>query len=485
MQKSAPQSPKNQAKNLEDSPKNAADFPKKDSPKDSPQDSPQNSPQDSQQDSPKIAPRTLSGFKDKLPTEAMAKHRLLRRVSDVFEGFGFVPIETPHLEYADILVKQGSDEIQKELYRFFDHGGRDVALRFDQTVPLARFITQHRSEIDLPFKRYAIGNVFRGERAQKGRYREFTQCDFDFIGSDNIACDAEIVQVIYASLVALGIEEFTIWLNNRKILNGICRHFGVESEIQAVLRIIDKTAKIGEDAVLEELEKITPHAKDILAATNIKQHGEARAFFGEIAHLKEWNAEICKGIEELEALCAILGALQIDIDSYRIDFSVARGLGYYTGIVYETTLNAQKAIGSVCSGGRYDNLARSFSSEKISGVGASIGIDRLLAALDSQDAKPPKQTSARVLIICLSQGHFAQAYKIAESLRRSEIKTEVFPEVCKIKRQFSYANAKGHEFVAVIGDDELKSGTITLKNMTSGMQMTGLSLLKAIQLLKE
>uniref|UniRef100_UPI0026E9B207 HisS family protein n=5 Tax=uncultured Helicobacter sp. TaxID=175537 RepID=UPI0026E9B207 len=198
-----------------------------------------------------VTPRTLSGFRDRLPKEALAKTILLNKLSAVFMSFGFVPIETPHLEYADVLVKQGSDEIQKELYRFKDHGGRDVALRFDLTVPLARFVSQYKNEVDLPFKRFAIGNVFRGERAQRGRYREFTQCDFDFIGSDSISCDAEILQVIYASLVGLGIDEFTIWLNHRSILNGICEYCGVsgQKDINSALRIIDKLDKIGKDGV--------------------------------------------------------------------------------------------------------------------------------------------------------------------------------------------------------------------------------------------
>ena len=429
-----------------------------------------------------ITPRVLSGFKDRLPNEAFAKYKLLRLLSAEFENFGFMPIETPHLEYADILVKQGSDEIQKELYRFKDHGGRDVALRFDQTVPLARFISQHRSELDLPFKRYAIGNVFRGERAQKGRYREFTQCDFDFIGSDSIACDAEIVQVIYASLCALGIDEFTIWLNNRKILNGICAHFGVESEINAILRVIDKIDKIGRESVCDELSKIIPAqtAQKIIETTSIKQIGNAEEFFSEIAHLKAWNDELKNGIEEIERVYEILSGLNMDRDCYRVNFAIARGLGYYTGIVYETTLNRHKDLGSVCSGGRYDNLTATFSKEKISGVGASIGIDRLLVAL----GEVKKQPTARVLIICLDKKNFNYAYKIAESFRRSKIPSEVYPDIAKTKKSFSYANSKGHEFVAVIGDDEIKSNGITLKNMTSGMQMKGISLLKAIELLR-
>lgn len=434
----------------------------------------------------KVTPRTLSGFKDRLPREAMAKSELLSKVSKVFESFGFVPIETPHLEYADILVKQGSDEIQKELYKFKDHGNREVALRFDQTVPLARFIAQHKHKLELPFKRYAIGNVFRGERAQKGRYREFTQCDFDFIGSNSIACDAEIVQVIYGSMLALGINEFTIWLNNRKILNGICKHFKLEGEelISNILRIIDKLDKIGEDGVIEELSSIISKesATELLRTTNIKQNEDSSEFFTKIAYLKQWNDELKEGITELEEVCSILSMLEIDRSAYRINFSIARGLSYYTGVVYETILNYDKTIGSVCSGGRYDNLTKSFSNDNISGVGASIGIDRLLSVMND---KSRKQTTSRVLVICLDKGYFGYANKIAQHFRTSGIPSEVYPEVCKIKKQFSYANSKGHEFVAVIGEDEIRINTVTLKNMTSGMQFKELSLLKAISLLKE
>ncbi|PAF48203.1 histidine--tRNA ligase [Helicobacter sp. 12S02634-8] len=438
-----------------------------------------------------VVPRTLSGFKDRLPKEAMAKAKLLAKVSQVFESFGFVPIETPHLEYADILIKQGSEEIQKELYCFKDHGSRDVALRFDQTVPLARFISQYHNEVGLPFKRYVIGNVFRGERAQRGRYREFTQCDFDFIGSQCIACDAEIVQVVYASMVALNIEEFTIWLNHRDILNGICKYFGITDSkgIEATLRIIDKLDKIGKEGVCAELKKelCLPDKKieGLLEAMSIKQIGAAEEFFAEINHLKDWNTELKKGIEELERLFEILSGLEMDRDTYRVNFSIARGLGYYTGIVYETTLNRLKNLGSVCSGGRYDNLTRTFSKENMSGVGASIGIDRLLAGLEELGLLSAKSTSARILIICMREMYFGFAYKLAESFRRSKVATEVYPEVNKLKKQFSYADCKGHEFVVVIGEDEFKTQTITLKNMTSGMQLDGLSFLKALEIIKE
>lgn len=435
-----------------------------------------------------IQPRTLSGFKDRLPQEAYAKASIVEKVSEVFLSYGFMPIETPHLEYADILVKQGSEEIQKELYRFRDHGDRDVALRFDQTVPLARFITQHRHELIMPFKRYVIGNVFRGERAQKGRYREFTQCDFDFIGSDSLSCDAEILQVIYSSLNALGLQEFTIWINHRDILNGIFAYFGLHDNVESGLRIIDKLDKIGLDEVQKELQKelnITAEkAQDICRLVMIKQTSHYSDFFKEIAYLKDYNEILRKGLQDLESMFSILDDLELDISSCRINFSIARGLGYYTGIVYETTLNRLKSIGSVCSGGRYDNLTQSFSKERLSGVGASIGLDRLIAALMELELLELRGTMVRVLLIVTNEAYFAFAHKIAEALRHSNVKAEVYPDAVKIKKSLGYANAKGHEFSIIIGDEEFQTKTLSVKNMTSGIQIEKVSFLHALQVVR-
>lgn len=437
-----------------------------------------------------ITPRTLSGFRDYLPKEAMAKEKLIASLTKVFESFGFTPIETPHLEYAEILLRQGSDEIQKELYRFVDNGGRDVVLRFDQTVPLARFITQYRNELDLPFKRFAVGNVFRGERAQKGRYREFTQCDFDFIGSDSIGCDAEIIEVIYASLNALGLDEFTIWINHRSILNGIAEHFGItdSKDLEVFLRLIDKLDKIGQDSLASELESNlkldSKKVREIISLISIRQITQKDEFFDSIAHLKEWNAELKKGIEELESCFKILAHLQMNTSSYRVNFAIARGLGYYTGIIYETTLNRLKSLGSVCSGGRYDNLTASFSRERISGVGASIGLDRLLVGLEDLGLLKGKGTSAKVLIVCMSENFLPYAHQSAQNLRRSEISTEVYPQATKLQKSLSYANNKGHEHCIIIGENEFNTQTLTIKNMTTGMQFDSISLLRAIEILK-
>ncbi|RDU71581.1 histidine--tRNA ligase [Helicobacter aurati] len=433
--------------------------------------------------------KTLSGFRDRLPKESAAKSRILNVVSKVFLSYGFMPIETPHLEYAETLIKQGSHEIQKEMYRFKDHGNRDVALRFDLTVPLARFIVQHRHELEMPFKRYAIGNVFRGERAQKGRYREFTQCDFDFIGSSSLSCDAEILQVIYSSLTALNLQEFSIWLNHREILNGIFEHFGLQDNIDSGLRIIDKLDKIGIDSVKLELQKelsiSVQMAEEICSIITIKQNNHYEDFFKEIAYLKNYNESLKRGLESLESMLHILHDLEFDISVCRVNFSIARGLGYYTGIVYETTLNRLKSIGSVCSGGRYDNLTQSFSKEQLSGVGASIGIDRLMVGLLELGLLEQRGTMARALIIPLHQDYLPFAHKVGETLRQSNIRAEVYPDITKIKKSLNYANTKGHEFSLIIGEEEFKTKTITVKNMTSGMQRENISLLQVLQIIKQ
>ncbi|TSA83797.1 histidine--tRNA ligase [Helicobacter mehlei] len=435
-----------------------------------------------------ITPKTLSGFKDRLPKEAMAKGVVLDKLAHVFKSFGFVPIETPHLEYAHILTQE-QGEIQKEIYRFKDHGKREVGLRFDQTLPLARFIAQHHSVLGLPFKRYAIGNVFRGERAQKGRYREFTQCDFDFIGSHSILCDSEIIQVIIAGLRALDLEEFSVWINHRKILNGLCQHFGLhaQEDTHTLLRVIDKLGKIGHEGVLLELNTYFPEIdfKEFLSIINTKQEEDSLEFFKRVAYLKDYNATLKEGLEELERLFALLLALDINPDHFKVDFSIARGLGYYTGMVCETTLNQLTSLGSVCSGGRYDNLSRSFSTQNLPGVGASIGLDRLLVALEELELVESKSTSARVLVVCMHPSHFVYASQVAQNFRQSEVNTELYPEIGKLKKPFSYANQKGHEFVVVLGEEEVQKESLTLKNMTTGLQVNHLSFLKALAMVKE
>ena len=431
--------------------------------------------------------RTLSGFRDILPANASVKEEMITTLKEVFKSFGYVPIETPHLEYADVLVDKGSEEIQKELYRFRDHGGRDVALRFDQTVPLARFIVQHKHLLATPFKRYAIGNVFRGERAQAGRYREFTQCDFDFIGTDSIYSDMEIIQVIHNSLLALGIEKFTISINNRKVLNGLAQYLKVEDKIEDILRIIDKIDKIGETKVRSELLKATQiessSIDEIIKFISIKESDEQ--FKEQVESYKNYNELMREGLEELESIVDMLDSIGIEKEHYAIDFSIARGLGYYTGTVYETLLDDLPTMGSICSGGRYDNLTKSFSKDgNMSGVGASIGIDRLIAVLEKLELIKEHNTTAQVLILNIDERYVSNIYQLATKLREADIKSEVYPDTMKFKKQMKYANLQGHEFVIILGENEVNDGVITLKNMESGEQVNFRSLEALIEQIK-
>lgn len=431
-----------------------------------------------------IKPRTLSGFKDRLPQDALRKEDIITTLMQTFRSFGYAPIETPHLEYAEILLNQGGEEIKKELYRFQDHGERDVALRFDLTVPLARFASQYKQELGLPFKRYAIGNVFRGERAQAGRYREFTQCDFDFIGSTSINSDAEIIQVIHDSLKALGIERFTISINNRKIMNGLCAHLGLESQTESLLRIIDKKDKIGDEKLKEELEKLEVGSEAVDSVLQfVAQNGTDRAFLEQVKS-SAYNDLMREGIDELIHAFAILESC-IDSDCLHFDFSIARGLGYYTGMVYETRLTDCPGIGSVSSGGRYDNLTQTFDKEPLPGVGASIGLDRLLAALDQLGDTPTTSTPATALLTLMDAAHAPEIYRIASQIRQAGIALETYPAPDKMKKQLSYANKKGFAYAIFAGESELESRTLTLKNLITGEQKEQVSLEVAITTLAE
>ncbi|MEA3305073.1 MAG: histidine--tRNA ligase [Patescibacteria group bacterium] len=315
-----------------------------------------------------IQARTLSGFRDLLPQEALAKEDMIRTVSDIFRSFSFAPIETPHLEYEETLVDISEDDVQKEMYRFEDHGGRRVALRFDQTLPLARYVVEHKNDLALPFRRYAIGNVFRGERPQKGRYREFTQCDFDCVGSDSSAVDAEVIAITAAAITVLGISDFTIAISNRKILNGYLQTLHLESQAESILRIVDKKAKISaeefERLLTENCNGDTALAHDIAQSVSLS--------WEDIQMKQGHNDLLDQGIQELEQIISLLAALGVDAKNYTIDLSIVRGLGYYTGMVFETTLDALPNFGSVCSGGRYDTLTQKFSKELTPATGAGL-----------------------------------------------------------------------------------------------------------------
>jgi len=439
-----------------------------------------------------VEARTLRGFRDLLPDVAMIKSAMLAKLRKVFESFGYVPIETPHLEYAEVLLGQGGAEINKQIYRFRHGAGEDaaeMALRFDLTLPLARYAVQHRGEIGMPFKRYAIGEVFRGEKPQAGRYREFTQCDFDIVGADSVTADAETAEVIAAAMQALGVTDFTIRLNNRKVMNGLAQSLGVLDRVPEILRIIDKLEKLGLDGVKASLAgEVGLGAREAGKITEfiaISAFSSGQELFKKVAPYRELNQNFSDGLDELEQLYWILSALALDARTFRIDFSVARGLGYYTGTVYETYLHKLPKIGSVCSGGRYDDLTKSFSTENLPGVGASVGIDRLIAALKELGLGEALGTPAEVLFTVMNSEVAPLVHKTAWVLRRAGINVEVYPDPVKLKRQFEYANRKGHAFVVTIGPDEVKKGTLQLKNMKSGRQEELSSLEALIEDLKK
>lgn len=421
-----------------------------------------------------IKARTLSGFRDILPEDCIIKEDMITNLKSVFRSYGFYPIETPHLEYSEILVGNGSDEIQKEMYRFLDHGKRDISLRFDHTVPLARFVVEHKDKLAFPFKRYVVGNVFRGERAQAGRFREFTQCDFDFIGTKSIAADAEVIQLVHSSLQSLGINEFTIYINHRKILNGLTDYLGVTDKVSDILRIIDKIGKIGlekvKELLKEEVRLSESVCEEILGFIDLKQSKGETNFFDKLAKYENYNSLMQEGIAELKEIYQNLTNLDSGENHYLIDFSIARGLAYYTGIVFETILDTLPQIGSVSSGGRYDNLTQSFSNDSLPGVGGSIGIDRLIVALEKLRHTHTKGEARSVLITNMNKEYMNQVNLLAKKLRDGGIATEVYPESVKMGKQFKYADKKKHKFVIVLGEEEIKTNTYTLKEMQTGKQ---------------
>lgn len=417
--------------------------------------------------------RTLKWFRDLLPADALLKEEMLTKLKNVFKTYAFSPIETPHLELKEVLLSQVGEDTQKEVYSFEDHGKRQVALRFDQTVPLARYVISNREQIKLPFKRYAIWNVFRGENPQSGRYREFTQCDFDFVGTTSIVSDFEVIEVMASSMLALGIENFTISFNNRKVLNGLLDSMGIEDKVDDVLRIIDKLAKIGDEKVktlLVEKEITSEQADKILSFVKINTKDLDASFFDKIAEFANWNEKMEAALNELKVFSSFINASELTRGKCLLDFSIARGLAYYTGIVYETTLDDCPEMGSVCSGGRYDDLTKTFSKDDISGVGAAIWIDRLIAALEKLGKLEKKASPAKVLITNMWEEYVSTILNVASELRKENINVEVYPDSVKMGKQFKFADAKGYNFVVVIGETEKENGTVSLKNMKEGTQ---------------
>jgi histidyl-tRNA synthetase len=419
-----------------------------------------------------IKPRTLKGFRDILPDAALAREQLIETARTVYRSYGFSPIDTPALEYAEILLGKGGEESDKQLFRFTTRGDRDVAMRFDLTVPFARFAAQHLGDIGTPFKRYHIGTVWRGENPQRGRYREFMQCDFDTIGTESNVADIETLLVIHDLMAAIGFERFTVRVNHRGLLNGLLESIDLADHATGVLRALDKLPKIGSDAVRAEMtEQVGATAE---SADRVLQfaglQGAPEEILSQVEGLAGGSDRGAEGIARLRELFAAAARAGIPADRLALDVSIARGLDYYTGTIYETFLDELPGIGSVCSGGRYDNLAELFTHQHLPGVGASLGVDRLLAAMEELGQLKSASTPAAVLVVLFDEAHVGDYLRIARSLRSAGIATEVYPQLKGLKKQLQYADRKGFRFALIAGGNEFAAGHWQLKDLREGEQ---------------
>lgn len=417
-----------------------------------------------------IEPRTLAGFRDYLPEAMMPRERLIATAQKVYRSFGFVPIDTPALEYLEILSGKGGEESDRQMYRFEDNGGRMVGMRFDLTVPLARFAAQHVGQLGLPFKRYHIATVWRGERAQHGRYREFMQCDFDTIGTKSVAADIETACVIHELLRAIGIERFTIRVNNRAVLTGLLENLGLADKSTLVLRAIDKLPKSTPDKVIEELITVAgctdEQAANVLKFASIS--GTADEILSQLKPLVAGSEKGEAGVDRLAEILRGASAAGVPATHLQLDVSIARGLDYYTGAIFETFLTDLPKIGSVCSGGRYDNLAALYTKQELPGIGASLGLDRLLAALEDLGMIEQVRTPAPVIVAFFDKTQLTSYLEIAAAIRRAGVGCEMFPDAKKLGQQLQYADKRGFRIAIVAGDRELAAKTVQVKDLKSG-----------------
>lgn len=421
----------------------------------------------------KIEPRTLAGFMELLPNEQILFNQIKETIEKTYKKFGFLPIDTPVVELAEILLAKAGGETEKQIYRF-QKGYTDLALRFDLTVPLAKYVAKNYGNLSFPFRRYQIGKVYRGERAQKGRYREFYQCDIDIIGDGKLGLinDAEIPSIIYTIFRDLGFKDFTIRINNRRILNGIFESINQKENSEEILRIIDKIEKIGKNSVIEEFEKIGLNEEQIQKIIDfIEIQGTSDEKIEKLEGLGIQNEIFNQGIRELKTVIENVRLFGVPEENFNVDLTIARGLDYYTGTVYETFLNEYRELGSVCSGGRYENLAEYYTNKNLPGVGVSIGLTRLFSKLNELNIiKADKKSVAEILIIPMLED-LKEPIKLATKLRNAGINTEIYLNEKKIKAKFKYADKLEIPYVIVIGEDEIKENVVTIKNMKTGEEV--------------
>ena len=436
----------------------------------------------------RIKPRTLSGFMELLPARQTQFERMLETLRTTYALYGFTPLDTPVIESAEILLAKGGGETEKQIYRF-TKGDSDLALRFDLTVPLAKYVALHYGDLAFPFRRFQISKVYRGERAQKGRYREFYQADIDVIGDGklDIMSEAEVPSIIYKTFTSLGLERFKIRINNRKVLNGFFAILGLTEQAGDVMRTIDKLEKIGAEkvkAILTEDFAVAAETADELLRF-IATPGGTEGILAALEGYRGRNEVFDQGADELKTVATYMQAFDVPADHFEIDLTIARGLDYYTGTVYETAMLDHPEIGSICSGGRYDNLAEYYTDKQLPGVGISIGLTRLFYVLGEQGYLNDKQNCAPadVLILPMTDDTGA-AIATATALRGAGIRTQLYSEQKKFKHKIGYADKLGIPYVVFLGEDEIREGVLAVKDMETGEQVK-VSLSEAVSRIRD
>ena len=424
----------------------------------------------------KMTPRTLSGFMELLPQPQQQMERMMDILRRTYSLYGFTPLDTPVIEASEVLLAKGGGETEKQIYRF-QKGDADLALRFDLTVPLAKYVALHYNDLSFPFRRYQIGKVYRGERAQRGRFREFYQADIDIIGDGklDITNEAEIPAIIYQTFTSLGLKRFQIRVNNRKILNGFYAMLGLTARSGDIMRTVDKLDKIGAEKVrtllTDECGVSAESADEILKFIAIT--GGNEQVLAALESYRGRNEVFDEGLDQLNTVVKYLSAFGVPAENFAVDLTIARGLDYYTGTVYETTLLDHPEIGSVCSGGRYDNLAEYYTDKQLPGVGISIGLTRLFYVLGEQGMLNPGLPTAPADVLILPMtAELAPAVTLATRLRNAAARTEIYTEQKKFKAKMSYADKLGVPYVVFLGDDEIAGNVVACKDMASGQQTT-------------
>lgn len=433
----------------------------------------------------KVEPRTLPGFMELMPQEQILFNQMKEKIQKSYEKFGFLPLDTPIIEMSEVLLAKAGGETEKQIYRF-TKGDTDLSLRFDLTVPLAKYVAEYYNELSFPFRRYQIGKVYRGEKPQKGRFREFYQCDIDIIGDGELSVlhDAEIPSVIYTTFKELGFEKFTICINNRKILNGLYAYLGLQEKAVDIMRTIDKLDKIGTDNVIKELEQLEVNQKAIDTIMSfIAIEGNSDEKIAKLEELKIQNEVFEEGLQELKQVVENVRLFGVPDTNFKVDYTIARGLDYYTGTVYETILDDYRSIGSVCSGGRYDNLAEFYTDKKLPGVGISVGLSRFFYKINEMRLIEAKRKAIADVLVIPMIPDISASIVTARKLREAGINTEIYLSDKKVKTKFKYANKLEVPYVVVIGEEEIQNDMVTLKEMTTGEQNT-MSLQEAILRIK-